>query len=416
MFIRSKVSQLPRRRSHALKYLTMFFLWASAVMLAVQAFEITTNLNNAVQYIAKIVLTNSGWVTGTWIILDGSDGNAYFSGQIDVNGTWSFAIVCINGDCKSIWPSGDSVWSSGTSKIWYNDGNVGIGTTVPWEKFEVMGNIGLNNSLIFKGIGTGYIYPTNPAEDNGYDLTMRAWNADDLGFGDPYRGWDLFLKAGNGDGNSWEAFRWWYVYIEWGVGSDTYFGWNVHIDWWSWWTAGNIILSSLRGKVGIGTSNPWQALEVSGHIRLTTSWYIQAGTTYPNQLYLDSNSGYVGIRTNTPSTTLEVNGDITATAYYYSSDERFKTNLTSIDSALEKILALNGYFFTRKKTWKKDMWVIAQEVEKIFPEVVNTNADWYKSVEYGNLVAPLIEAIKELDDKVNEQQREIVELKSVCNF
>jgi len=57
--------------------------------------------------------------------------------------------------------------------------------------------------------------------------------------------------------------------------------------------------------------------------------------------------------------------------------------------------------------------VIAQEVEKTFPEIVNTNNEWYKSVEYGNLVAPLIEAIKELNNKVDVQAQEINKLKSM---
>jgi hypothetical protein len=45
--------------------------------------------------------------------------------------------------------------------------------------------------------------------------------------------------------------------------------------------------------------------------------------------------------------------------------------------------------------------VIAQEVETVYPELVQTDADGYKSVEYGNLVAPIIEAIKELAHKMD---------------
>jgi hypothetical protein len=56
--------------------------------------------------------------------------------------------------------------------------------------------------------------------------------------------------------------------------------------------------------------------------------------------------------------------------------------------------------------------VIAQEVEKTFPEIIHTNNEGYKSVEYGNLVAPLIEAIKELNAKVDAQAQEIKKLES----
>ena len=59
------------------------------------------------------------------------------------------------------------------------------------------------------------------------------------------------------------------------------------------------------------------------------------------------------------------------------------------------------------------MWVIAQEVEKVFPEIVSTNNKGYKSVEYGNLVAPLIEAIRELNNKIDAQAKEINTLKNM---
>jgi hypothetical protein len=64
---------------------------------------------------------------------------------------------------------------------------------------------------------------------------------------------------------------------------------------------------------------------------------------------------------------------------------------------------LNGYTFDWKATKKNDVWVIAQEVEKVFPDLVHSDVkDGYKSVEYGNLVAPVIEAIKELATKVDD--------------
>lgn len=126
----------------------------------------------------------------------------------------------------------------------------------------------------------------------------------------------------------------------------------------------------------------------------------------------------MGIGTSIPTEKFHVagniiaNNNITATAYYYSSDKKLKTNIIPIKNALDKILALNGYFFTWKKTNKKDIGVIAQEVETIFPELVQTNDQGYKSVEYGNLVAPLIEAIKELNDKVDMQEEKIRKLEN----
>jgi hypothetical protein len=84
-------------------------------------------------------------------------------------------------------------------------------------------------------------------------------------------------------------------------------------------------------------------------------------------------------------------GDITAF-----SDMRLKSNVTTIQNALTKVSQLRGVNYTKDS--RNSIGVIAQEVEKIIPEVVIT--DEYKSVAYGNLVGLLIEAIKELQDRV----------------
>jgi hypothetical protein len=126
-------------------------------------------------------------------------------------------------------------------------------------------------------------------------------------------------------------------------------------------------------------------------------------------MYMSGN-GNIGINTTTPSERLEVNGNIKATAYYYSSDKKLKTNFQSIVNPLDKIMALNGYAFNWKADGEKDVGVVAQEVEKVFPELVATDGAGYKSVKYGNLVAPIIEAIKALYVKFVDQQKKIVTL------
>ena len=63
---------------------------------------------------------------------------------------------------------------------------------------------------------------------------------------------------------------------------------------------------------------------------------------------------------------------------------------------------MRGVSFTFTDTGKRSIGVIAQEVESIIPEVVNTNEKGFKSVNYGNLVGLLIEAIKELKQEIEE--------------
>lgn len=87
-------------------------------------------------------------------------------------------------------------------------------------------------------------------------------------------------------------------------------------------------------------------------------------------------------------------GDITS-----SSDIRLKTNISTIDNALTKVNNLRGVYFDMNG--KTHLGVIAQEIEQILPEVVNSDNE-YKSVAYGNIVGVLIEAIKELSAKVEK--------------
>lgn len=68
---------------------------------------------------------------------------------------------------------------------------------------------------------------------------------------------------------------------------------------------------------------------------------------------------------------------------------------------MNNLLKLSGYSYFNTLSQKKDIGVIAQEVEKIYPEIVHTDTDGYKSVQYGNLVAPIIEAIKVLATKID---------------
>jgi hypothetical protein len=107
-----------------------------------------------------------------------------------------------------------------------------------------------------------------------------------------------------------------------------------------------------------------------------------------------------------------VNGDINATGDitgFYLSDERLKTNLQPIDDALTKVSMLNGVTFdwnatareSKPNRTRREAGIIAQQVEKVLPEVIETRLDGYKAVDYEKLVPLLIEAIKELSDKVD---------------
>lgn len=111
---------------------------------------------------------------------------------------------------------------------------------------------------------------------------------------------------------------------------------------------------------------------------------------------------------------MRVNGTVIATAVNQLSDRSLKTDISRLSSPLSRVLELNGYSFTWKSNGKKDIGLIAQEVEKVYPEVVATDSTTgLKSVEYANLVAPMIEAMKEQQEMIEKQQQEIEYLRTL---
>ena len=107
--------------------------------------------------------------------------------------------------------------------------------------------------------------------------------------------------------------------------------------------------------------------------------------------------------------TIQATDDIVA---YASSDERLKDNIKPIENPLEKINSISGNTFEwneqKQDIYKgKDYGVIAQEIEKILPELVTTKENGYKAVKYDKLVSLLIEGIKDLSKEVQELKNKI---------
>jgi Chaperone of endosialidase len=168
----------------------------------------------------------------------------------------------------------------------------------------------------------------------------------------------------------------------------------------------------LRLSAGGGNSSATQAvIELSGFSTVADmNSNIVMRTAGLERFRIDLN-GNVGIGTSAPSTKLHVNGDITANSISGNSDLRFKTNIRSVTKALDKIKLLKGVYFNwnQKAFPEKDfgeqdeLGFIAQEVEKIVPEIVTKDKtkDEFRSVKYDKLVALLVEAIKEQQKQID---------------
>lgn len=201
------------------------------------------------------------------------------------------------------------------------------------------------------------------------------------------------------------------------------------------------LLITRTGNVGINTSAPQERLTVKGNgtgiAQESSNGLVKvalraddAGGTWVgaisnsdlriiaglgvNAIFAKGGTGLVGIGTTTPAVQLQVgnSGDGTiarANAWQTFSDVRYKTDIVPITNALEKLDNLHGYYYY----WKdgadanRQAGLLAQEVEKVLPEIVSTDERGYKSVDYGKMNALLLQALKEQEKRLSSLEEEI---------
>ncbi len=176
-------------------------------------------------------------------------------------------------------------------------------------------------------------------------------------------------------------------------------GTNAVLAWWFWWT--NV------GKLYIGDGSGWQF-----HITKRLA-------NVDSHLVTFQDDGKVGIGTSTPSEALTVSGNVLANAFLYTSDIRLKKDIASIENADDILTKLQGVRFVWKADGRADIGFIAQEVEKVLPELVHTDSTGMKSVEYGNIIPVLVEGYKSeksradvLEKRLESLERRLDQLES----
>lgn len=184
-------------------------------------------------------------------------------------------------------------------------------------------------------------------------------------------------------------------------------------------TASNKLNLGNVGNVNIsgGSTGQYLATDGSGNLSWNTITIPPSnvgGGSAANQVAVYANaSSIIGSSGLTyGSSTLSVTGAVIATGditAFYSSDINLKTNISNISNALEKVKQINGVTYNwndtaksidRNKTDDVEAGVIAQEVQKVLPQIVTQRDDGYLAVRYEKLVPLLIEAIKELAAEV----------------
>ncbi|MAO24502.1 MAG: hypothetical protein CMJ25_27465 [Phycisphaerae bacterium] len=178
--------------------------------------------------------------------------------------------------------------------------------------------------------------------------------------------------------------------------------------------------NTFAGTFGINTWANTGRFHQSSNTGAGGTFTFNHGTS-AESMRIESNKR-VGIGTSSAAQALHVVGSIVATgnitAYY--SDERLKNLMGTIPSALDKVSKLNGYYYTPNTTALSlgveskgvEVGVSAQEIEEVLPEIIADSVvgKGYKTVMYEKITPLLIEAIKELSDKVSSLEAKVKEM------
>jgi hypothetical protein len=171
-------------------------------------------------------------------------------------------------------------------------------------------------------------------------------------------------------------------------------------------------LSFPTGNIGIGRTATSNRLDVNGTINAANILVNGAPLTVSGggaDIVTDTEDAtrYVTFANNTTGTFSQANvstsltfnpstGTLSATIFNSTSDAERKTNIETIDNALETVSNLRGVSFSWKDTGRPSYGLVAQEVEQYIPELVETNKDGSKTLNYDAVIGFLVEAIKEL--------------------
>ena len=281
-------------------------------------------------------------------------------------------------------PSQAGIWTSVSGGIHYSAGKVGIGVNPPAHELHIESTSGCKALIKTTDTSTPELALQNSSNSGSLRL-----NADDL---ELISGSNIFLSG-----------------------------------------------NTSNGRVGIGTSNPAVKLQVqstgtgaenlvafgngtvnNGLFIRTDDGNLQWGlategqrdlifeTDSSRRMTINGANGKVGIGTTSPSESLDVVGNITVSGDFIStSDVSIKENVKPILNPIEKVKELSGYTFNRIGHDKRSVGLMAQDVEKVLPEAVSENGEGVKSLAYGNLVALLVETVKEQQKQIDELREKL---------
>jgi hypothetical protein len=174
--------------------------------------------------------------------------------------------------------------------------------------------------------------------------------------------------------------------------------------------------TSVDSRIVINSASAWGAFQSASSFSSSLATSISASNAAATSYSASANTTYAKLAVENTFTqnqiisgSLNVTGDITA---YSTSDERLKDNIELISNPIEKVKQLRGVEFdwnnkSMFKAGKHDYGVIAQDVEKVLPELVKETHTGYLGVDYDKMIGLLIEVVKEQEKRIKELENKI---------
>lgn len=278
-------------------------------------------------------------------------------------------------------------WNSNSpSEIYFRNGDsfVGIGNTNPKSLLWIGQNGNLLRLTSPNSLNTSYYTQLSAGDDTNNNTNIRLITPTPL---NTISGADVSLSAGS---------------IYYSIAGDN--------------PSHNFIYEKDGNKTNLMNINKSGILNVSGNGKIIIGNSNMEAANY--YLYVNSNSKFNSkvVIGNTITSfdgfpiiseyPLNVYGNIGITGNIFTtSDEKVKTNIKTIENSLDKICGCRGVSFNYLNDSNKNQYgVIAQEIEKIIPDVVESNQFGFKNVNYLSIIGFLIEAVKELNHKITSNR------------